>query len=218
MHGIQRKSWMKSMAGGLWAPAVLVMLAAPLTTMADERAVAPPEKKPEPIGLLLPAVQKAQPETSGEEAKPAPRGIQATPQRGIEPDEIDAPARARAGSAAPSGKVIDKSSPLLMKSAGGGGGAGKVSVQQMMAKLKPRQAMSVAPRPGSGAGAATSVQARPTAPPRYEIADCGTPSSPMICCHHEAGDGSSCNLFKILCGNAGGTAQGDGESAACSDW
>ena len=64
----------------------------------------------------------------------------------------------------------------------------------------------------------TTVQARPAEPPKYEVADCGTNVSPMICCHHEAGDGSSCNLFKILCENAGGTAQGDGESAACSDW
>jgi hypothetical protein len=40
----------------------------------------------------------------------------------------------------------------------------------------------------------------------------------MICCHHEAGDGSTCNLFKILCSNAGGTAQGNGSEAACSDW
>lgn len=88
----------------------------------------------------------------------------------------------------------------------------------MMFKLGPRQAMLIPAQRRGGMSQPTNVQSQPTEPPKYEIADCGTASSPMICCHHEAGDGSSCNLFKILCANAGGTAQGDGESAACSDW
>lgn len=218
MNTKQNRSLMRKLIAPLWVPAALVLLAAPVASMASERNVAPPEKKPEERSLLLPAVQKAQPEAPAEPAKPAPRQMQAKPQRGIEPDEIDAPARARASAPRPAARELDKSSPLLMQNAAGGGGAGKASVQQMMLKLKPRQPVPTTPRPSAAGNAATSVQARPAEPPKYEIADCGTPSSPMICCHHEAGDGSSCNLFKILCGNAGGTAQGDGESAACSDW
>jgi hypothetical protein len=96
----------------------------------------------------------------------------------------------------------------------------RLSTRQMMLKLKPRavrMGQSAAPKPAVPT-AGTSLQAKPQEPPKYEIADCGTDASPMICCHHEAGDGSSCNLFKILCKNAGGTAQGDGSEAACSDW
>lgn len=154
------------------------------TTPAPARDVASGQE-PGQAGLLVPAVQKVR-------AAPAP-------QKGIEPDEIDARSRAADQSrASPAGS--------------------RLSTQQMMLKLKPRSAGLVAVGPGGSASGPTSVQAKPAEPPKYEIADCGTSVSPMICCHHEEGDGSSCNLFKILCGNAGGTAQGDGESAACSDW
>lgn len=215
--------------------AALALLAAPLTTIAQERKVAAPEKKPE-AGLLLPAVQKAQePGQAQEQPRPDGEGVMPhynegpprhDPQRGIEPDEIDAKARASSPAPRPTTRELDKASPLLMKSSGGGGGAGKVSVREMMVKLQPsarpasshRRIEPITVQKDGGGAAPTSVQARPAEPPKYEIADCGTPSSPMICCHHEKGDGSSCNLFKILCGNAGGTAQGDGESAACSDW
>jgi hypothetical protein len=158
----------------------------------------------ERTGLLLPAVQHAQAQDNAPAAAAGSRGFQAAPQAGIEPDEIDAAARAtdrrRAG--------MPARAP----------GAGRASVQQMMFKLGPRQAMLLPAQPRGSMSQPTNVQAKPSEPPKYEIADCGTASSPMICCHHEAGDGSSCNLFKILCENAGGTAQGDGESAACSDW
>lgn len=150
-------------------------------------------------GLLLPAVQAARaaaPENAAEPA--APGGFQPPPQKGIEPDEIDSKVAGRQRAALPM-RV----------------GAGRASVQQMMLRLKPRHPVAV---PQGGGMSPTSVQTKPAEPPKYEIAECGTAASPMICCHHEAGDGSSCNLFKILCENAGGTAQGDGESAACSDW
>lgn len=154
--------------------------------------------------LLLPAVQHAQPQEGAPAAAAGSRGFQPAPQAGIEPDEIDAASRAtdrrRAGTPA---------RPP---------GARRASVQQMMFKLGPRQAMLIPAQQRGGMSQPTNVQAKPAEPPKYEIADCGTASSPMICCHHEAGDGSSCNLFKILCENAGGTAQGGGESAACSDW
>jgi len=230
MYRIQKTSLVRKLIGGSLVAAALVLLTAPLAATAQERQVAQPEKKPQ-AGLLLPAVQKAQDQgqESAEEEGVMPHYNDGPPrhdaQRGIEPDEIDARSRQRAPAPRPTTRQLDKSSPLLMKSSGGGG-AGKVSVQQMMVKLQPpAQAASshrrIEPvtirKDGAGAGP-TSVQAKPAEPPKYEIADCGTPSSPMICCHHEKGDGSSCNLFKILCGNAGGTAQGDGESAACSDW
>jgi len=96
-----------------------------------------------------------------------------------------------------------------------------MSTRQMMIKLAPRPKMGMvkpaAPASGSPA-AGTSIQNKPQEPPKYEIADCGTNASPMVCCHHEAGDGSTCNMFKMLCENAGGTAQGDGTDATCSDW
>jgi hypothetical protein len=212
--------------------AALALLAAPLVTTAQERQVAPPPPKPQ-AGLLLPAVQKAQDQPQEQAPAPAeeegvmphyhgPTGGQ--PQQGIEPDEIDAAARNRAATApAPTTRGrIDKASPMLMKSSSSG-----LSTQEMMAKLQPSAyrpsshrritPITIGKQEGGSTGP-TSVQAKPAEPPKYEIADCGTQASPMICCHHEAGDGSSCNLFKILCENAGGTAQGDGESAACSDW
>lgn len=146
-------------------------------------------------------------------AQSAPRDVQSAPQRGIEPDEIDA--RNEARNRATENRGLDRSAPA--RSARSSGGT-RLSLQQMMTRLQPRQATLIAVGQGGGQSGPSSVQARPAEPPRYEIADCGTEASPMICCHHEAGDGSSCNLFKILCENAGGTAQGDGESAACSDW
>ncbi len=163
-------------------------------------------KEQEEAGLLLPAVQKAQ-SSEAPSSAPAPRrDVRAAPQRGIEPDEIDAANRAtdqrRARQAAPAPRRAGNSA----------------SVRQMMRKLQPRQAGRVALSGGGGAAGPANVQSKPAEPPKYEIAECGTATSPMICCHHEQGDGSSCNLFKILCENAGGTAQGDGESAACSDW
>lgn len=169
------------------------------TTPAPARDVASGQE-PGQAGLLVPAVQKV---------REAP-----APQKGIEPDEIDAKNRAADQS---------RASPARAKQGGPGtagtpAAGGRLSTQQMMLKLKPRSAGLIAVGPGGGASGPTSVQTKPAEPPKYEIADCGTSVSPMICCHHEEGDGSSCNLFKILCGNAGGTAQGDGESAACSDW
>jgi hypothetical protein len=130
-------------------------------------------------------------------ATPSTKSVQAAPQEGIEPDEIDARATNR-----------DAASGLA---------TGKR--QSMLVQLGPVQAARLpeANQPGSGSSA-KGIQAKPAEPPKYEVADCGTNVSPMICCHHESGDGSSCNLFKILCENAGGTAQGDGESPACSNW
>ncbi|HRP34342.1 MAG TPA: hypothetical protein PLI48_00535 [Gammaproteobacteria bacterium] len=197
-----------------WLAPILLLLAAHQAGHAAERAVSAPEKPPEEKSLLLPAVQKAQaPEAESDaETKPA-RAVTPGPQKGIEPDEIDARNRARAPAAPDRAGATTRPAPAAAPRASGQ----KLSVQQMMVKLKPRQPMAVAATTG-GSTAGQNVQAKPAEPPKYEIADCGTATSPMICCHHEAGDGSSCNLFKILCGNAGGTAQGDGESAACSDW
>ncbi|NGP53479.1 hypothetical protein [Thioalkalivibrio sp. XN8] len=210
--------------------AALALLATPLTTTAQERQVAPPERKPQ-AGLLLPAVQKAQ--DQGQEQEPneeervmphyhGPIGGQA--QQGIEPDEIDAAARDRAATApAPRGRV-DKATPMRGPAAGGRA----LTTQQMMAKLQPsahrasshRRILPMAATQGNEAGSGpTSVQQpRPSEPPKYEIEECGTATNPAICCHHEAGDGSSCNLFIMLCEHHGGTGKGDGESAICSDW
>jgi hypothetical protein len=193
---------------------LLLLLAAPLAASGAERAVATPEKEPEERALLLPAVQKAQaPEPGAAAETPPPRQVTPAPQKGIEPDEIDARNRARAPSPPPQAGGTVRAAPAV-----GRPSSQSLSVQQMMVKLKPRQPMALVATPSGGGSAPTDVQAKPAEPPKYEIADCGTATSPMICCHHEAGDGSSCNLFKILCQNAGGTAVGDGESAACSDW
>jgi hypothetical protein len=130
-------------------------------------------------------------------ATPSMKSVQAAPPKGIEPDEIDARATSR-----------DAASGLA---------TGKR--QSMLVQLGPAQAARLPEASqGSSGSTATGIQAKPAEPPKYEVADCGTNVSPMVCCHHESGDGSSCNLFKILCENAGGTAQGDGESAACSNW
>lgn len=206
---------MNSLKRSLRLAPMLLLLAVPGAAFAAERAVSAPEKPPEQRTLLLPAVQKAQsPESDTDaETKPA-RAVTPAPQKGIEPDEIDARNRARAPASPGQAGAAARPAPAAAPRASGQ----KLSVQQMMVKLKPRQPMAVAATTGGGGTAGQNVQAKPAEPPKYEIADCGTATSPMICCHHEAGDGSSCNLFKILCGNAGGTAQGDGESAACSDW
>jgi len=187
------------------------------SSSAPARDVAAPQDQEETTGLLLPAVQNVRRPAGSEPAAPtaAPGSVAPAPQKGVEPDEIDV-ATSVASPRAAQVRELDKSSPKLAERAAAGGGS--MSVQQMMLKLKPRQGMMVATKPGGATSTANSVQAKPQEPPKYEIADCGTAVSPMICCHHEAGDGSSCNLFKILCENAGGTAQGDGESAACSDW
>lgn len=213
--------------------AALALLAAPLATTAQERQVAPPEPKPQQ-GLLLPAVQKAQ--DQGQEQAPAdeegvmphyygPRGD--TPQRGIEPDEIDARHNLQLGQDArgkPPASGLDKASPMRAPAAGGSG----LTTQQMIAKLEAdarkasshRRTLPITVQKADESGAAqTSVQHPfPTKPPRYEIEDCGTATNPAICCHHEAGDGSSCNLFIMLCEHHGGTGKGDGESAMCTDW
>jgi hypothetical protein len=194
---------------------LLLLLAAPLAASGAERAVAAPEKAPEEAALLLPAVQKAQEPAPGTVPAATPaRSVSPAPQKGIEPDEIDARNQSRAPSS-PRPQASPAARPAPAAAARPGQ---KLSVQQMMVRLKPRQPMTLAAAPAGSTGTPGNVQAKPAEPPKYEIADCGTATSPMICCHHEAGDGSSCNLFKILCGNAGGTAQGDGESAACSDW
>lgn len=143
-------------------------------------------------------------------------------QTGVEPDEID-------------NSVTGNESRTMNKN-NEPDHATKLSIKQMMLKLSPQRARmlqheskssarssDVTLKRGvtgtpSGATDGKGFQAPPPEPPKYEIADCGTNQNPMICCHHEAGDGSSCNLFKILCENAGGTAQGNDESAACSDW
>lgn len=209
--------------------AALALLAAPLATTAQERQVAPPERKPPERALLLPAVQKAQ-EQGQEQAPPEGEGVMphyndglpgANAQQGIEPDEIDARNRASAP-AAPRGR-IDKATPGRAPAAGSSG----LSTQQMMAKLEAdarkasthRRILPITAKQQDGGGTGpTSVQAKPPEPPKYEIADCGTATNPAICCHHEAGDGSSCNLFIMLCEHHGGTGKGDGESAMCTDW
>jgi hypothetical protein len=196
----------------LWLPALLALLAAPAPSLADERRVAPPEQAPQ--ALLLPAVQKAQADEKDAAQQTAPRSVQPAPQRGIEPDELNVASPPRSDNAQPSARGVERSSAPATR------GAQRASVQEMMVKLRAPQPAAAPPRARTGASSSgpASVQAKPPEPPKYEIADCGTATSPMICCHHEKGDGSSCNLFKILCKNAGGTAQGDGESAACSDW
>jgi len=113
-----------------------------------------------------------------------------------------------------SAREMDKASPKLQEMNAGGR---SMSTQQMMLKLRPRTSV---PMSGGASGAASTANkvAAPSDPQGYEIAECGTAQSPMICCHHEAGDGSTCNMFQMLCENAGGTAQGDGTDATCSDW
>jgi hypothetical protein len=111
-------------------------------------------------------------------------------------------------------KEMDKSSPKLQEASVGGS---RYSTQQMMMKLRPRTNTLVASGQGGNASPSDKV-AQPGQSQAYEIAECGTATNPMICCHHEAGDGSTCNMFQMLCENAGGTAQGDQTDATCSDW
>ena len=116
-------------------------------------------------------------------------------------------------SAAPA-RELDKATPKLMEANAGGR---RASTQQMMVKLKPRTSTLVASGQGGNPTPGDKV-AQPGQSQAYEIAECGTATNPMICCHHEAGDGSTCNMFQMLCENAGGTAQGDATDATCSDW
>jgi len=144
-------------------------------------------------------------ESSDSKDKKSPSRVQAAPQKGVEPDEIDAKTRVRR---------LDKASPSLQHASAGGR---KLSVQQMMLKLRPRSGQLVATGTGGNTSPADKIAA-PKPDSKYEVSDCGSVANPAICCHHESGDGSSCNMFQMLCTNAGGTAQGDGESAMCTDW
>ena len=172
-------------------------------------------QEPGQAGLLLPAVQKVREAPARSSSAPGGTGsVQTAPQKGIEPDEIDNKQSVADQSPASPARATQ----TRPGTAGTPATGTRASTQQMMLKLKPRTAGLVPVGSGGGGAGAGKVQAPTPEPPKYEIADCGTDISPMICCHHEEGDGSSCNLFKILCENAGGTAQGDGESAACSDW
>lgn len=206
----------------------------PAREAASSTTVQAQEEEEKEAGLLLPAVQKVRSSAATSESS-AP---------GVEPDEIDAKAAApgiehedigvreakpRAGmtgqsrrrgeattsdaSSAPA-RELDKASPKLAETVAGGR---RTSTQQMMLKLRPRTGTLVASGQGGNMTPGDKV-AQPGQAPKYEIADCGTATSPMICCHHEAGDGSTCNMFQMLCENAGGTAQGDATDATCSDW
>ena len=145
-------------------------------------------------------------ESSDSKDEESPSRVQTAPQKGVEPDEIDSKTRVRR---------LDKASPNLQQLSGGGS---NLSVQQMMLKLRPRSGQLVATGTSGNTSPANKVAA-PKPSSKYEIEDCGTASSPMICCHYGEGDtGSTCNMFQMLCTNAGGTAQGDGTDATCSDW
>lgn len=191
----------------------------------NPRGVAPPDDG-ETRGLLLPAVQKVRDAAAKSESSSASPQVAPRPQKGIEPDEIDVQTRVQQPAGNMTGQSRRRGAAVVedMQPKPARAGQQKMSVQQMMAKLRPGNDLVLRKRPGRASasptttGGATSVQAPAAPPSKYEIADCGTAASPMICCHHEAGDGSSCNLFQMLCENAGGTAQGDGESATCSDW
>jgi hypothetical protein len=88
---------MKSLKRSICLAPIVLLLTAPGAAVAEERAVSEPEKKPEERALLLPAVQKAKaPEPETEAATKPGRAVAPTPQKGIEPDEIDAKNRARA--------------------------------------------------------------------------------------------------------------------------
>jgi hypothetical protein len=164
-------------------------------------------------------------------ATPSTKSVQAAPQEGIEPDEIDARATSRDAAsglatgkrqsvqAAPQEGIEPDEIDARATSRDAASGLATGKRQSMLVQLGPAQAARLPEASQTSSGSsAKGIQAKPAEPPKYEVADCGTNVSPMICCHHESGDGSSCNLFKILCENAGGTAQGDGESAACSNW
>ena len=173
----------------------------------------------EEAGLLLPAVQKvrsAAAKSEGVEPDEIDAANTARSKPGIEHEDIGAPRaqRAHKPGSGMSGQSRSRGGAVLES---GMAARKRHSVQQMIVKLKPRATL-VATKAGGSTSPADKVAAPTQPPPRYEIADCGTNASPMICCHHEAGDGSTCNMFQMLCENAGGTAQGDGTDATCSDW
>lgn len=61
-------------------------------------------------------------------------------------------------------------------------------------------------------GAATQLASPKSAPPKYEIADCG---EGQVCCSY-GGENSTCNLFMYLCESQGGSATGDKNEAVCT--
>jgi len=84
-------------------------------------------------------------ESSDSSDKNSPSRIQAAPQKGVEPDEIDAKTRVRR---------IDKASPNLQRASVGGS---KLSVQQMMLKLRPRSGQMAATGTGGNTGPADKI-------------------------------------------------------------
>ncbi|KFL38055.1 hypothetical protein N788_02450 [Arenimonas donghaensis DSM 18148 = HO3-R19] len=51
-------------------------------------------------------------------------------------------------------------------------------------------------------------------PQAYETADCSSETKTITCCTN-TGEGGSCNLFLLLCEEAGGTGKGDAGDAIC---
>lgn len=62
--------------------------------------------------------------------------------------------------------------------------------------------------------AGTQVKAKPGVS-KYEVADCGTDTKPIVCCSY-GGQNSTCNMFMSLCTQHGGTPVGDSNEATCS--
>ncbi len=115
----------------------------------------------------------------------------------------------------------DKASPRMPARPAVGGKP--LSVEQMMAKLRPASShRRIAPitiqKSSTESSRPSSVQTGPDGPSEYEIGDCGTAAGPKVCCHGAGGESASCNTFKTLCTNEGGNATGDGKWATCSGW
>src|SRR5690606_32034286 len=118
-----------------WRKCIVCMvfaIGAPCAATAEEaapaREVSSGETQQE-AGLLLPAVQKVRSAQATSSSQAAPGQVQAAPQKGIEPDEIDRDNRAQNRSRARATR--------------------KLSTQQMMRKLKPQRATT---KPPAGAG------------------------------------------------------------------
>lgn len=131
---------MKSIGKRIFLLAAVLVVGMPCTALAQERASRTPAPATPARDVAAPNAAEAQAEPTP--AETAPRNVQTAPQRGILPEEIDRASRATDRSRAGQPTTIEASRRQAPAPA-----ARRLSLQQMMTRLQPRQTGFIAARP-----------------------------------------------------------------------